>query len=528
MSLTSFESQINDYANQLTSYNEEYNSYKNALIEAQAQAKDFTDNMVTETVTPIATELLRIGGEKLLGAVGGKLGGAAADIASKAIAGKTSEAIDSAINAAKDVAKPVLNNIANKAQGLADDLTGGKLQLPTADEILANPTEAAQNLVGRVQSLASDTMEQASGAARGAIDGVQETANEVANAAGNQLENVQGVLGDAENAVSSMASKIANTPEYLSNMASKLSGGVEEQLTSLRSGLYDSINSISSRLGQPGSSIEMTDFANFVPKTIMPDTQLSFGSTFENPLKSVLNLEETPEPFSGLSNMATDTLENASKFVSRMTEPLAHPGLSSNNIARAFMGEKPQVTEPPPPTQEEALELLSGQQRPVITNELVPRGAGNVVEPEAPPPTEVQTPMETPASAPEDVISASQESEMASNPMGEAQQTINTIAADTKANAAVESEIAAGAGEDAGAAGEAIAEAGGEAAAEAGTEVAAGAAGGPAGLIIGGLVAVGSLLFNIFHHTSAPHLIAPPAMPQLSVPEWQPGLATGN
>lgn len=57
-------------------------------------------------------------------------------------------------------------------------------------------------------------------------------------------------------------------------------------------------------------------------------------------------------------------------------------------------------------------------------------------------------------------------------------------------------------------------------------EIAGGAEGGPAGLIIGGLIALGTTLASIFgHHDSAP---PPPAMPVLSIPTSQQGLDTGN
>lgn len=63
--------------------------------------------------------------------------------------------------------------------------------------------------------------------------------------------------------------------------------------------------------------------------------------------------------------------------------------------------------------------------------------------------------------------------------------------------------------------------------AEAGGEVAAGSAFGPVGLVIGGLVALGSILGSLFgHHISTPEVPIMPAA--MSIPTFQAGLLTGS
>jgi hypothetical protein len=175
-------------------------------------------------------------------------------------------------------------------------------------------------------------------------------------------------------------------------------------------------------------------------------------------------------------------------------------------IARAFMSGRPadvpiDLPDSVIPTQEEALSFLTNQIRPVITSDLLPRGAGSI----------------------EGTIGSAVEG-LTSGAEGLAATASSAI--EGLASPAISSITSAGE-----AAGAAVGEAAGEAAtgalAAGGEAVAAAAETGPGALVIGGLVAIGTFIYDIFHsHEQTP--IAPPPLAPMSVPSFQPGLGTGN
>ena len=261
--------------------------------------------------------------------------------------------------------------------------------------------------------------------------------------------------------------------------------------------------------------VELQNFAESgLPKVALPDTNLSMESTYALP--DDINLDAVPEAFSGLGEQFGSAvqggLSQAVSFASKLVEPAAAPGLSSNVIARAFMGKVAdrvgvEIPDSVVPTQEEALAMISSRVPTMMSNSLLPEGAGSVVE------SGMQG-VEGLASQAQGLVSglAGQAEGLATGLAGQAEGLASDLGSTVTGLAEqVGSKVAGG-----------LAEAG----VEAGTELAAGAEGGPVGLVIGGLVALGTILGNIFGHEKQHSILAPPAMPSLSVPQFVPGLAT--
>jgi len=308
------------------------------------------------------------------------------------------------------------------------------------------------------------------------------------------------VKGGAEDAVAGAEDAVAAAQENLSGAASDLISSVanrvagqagsilQQQVARLTS--LDGENVIKSALtsadlpnvsfptGMLGD-VELSNMASAVPRAGLPDLSLPFESTYEVP---------------------------------GFTEPMSIPGVSSNIIGRVIAGAKqlfnPEVPDSVIPTQEEALTMLSQQVRPLITSDLLPQGAGEI-----------------------------------SGAIGEGLGTVGeglgetiggVVASATKAISGLSEPIVStvtsalsGATEAASTVGAVAGEVAGVAAGEAGAEVAAGAAGGPVGLVVGGLIALGTTLYDLFHHDHSAPTIAPVA-PLVSLPSFQPGLGTEN
>jgi hypothetical protein len=459
---TQFEEEINNYANQLSNYKEQVDEYKNQLLEAKGQASDFTKSLVTEIGIPIGTELVRVGATKVLGSSAG-------DLVSKLAGAGLKTTTDGG---------SLSENLANTAR---QAMTGVEPAAEEGSSALSAARSSIMSIVNRVRGGTTDAVSGADDAVAGAQESLTNAAESLA----------QSVTSRATSAVGDLIQSQVNRLNGLSS---------DNDIVSSLKSAYSSIQA-------PGDAsvfgdVELSNMASAVPRAGIPDFSLPFESAFQAPL-SRFSLDAVPDAFSGLSELATGTLAQASKFASGMVEPLAQSGLSSNMIARAFMSRPGNATIDIPdsviPSQEEALSMLSQQVRPMITSDLLPQGAGSI----------------------EGAIGSVTES-ATSAVSGLAESATSAISGLAESATSALSGAIDGATSAAKAVGS-LAEAG----AEAGTEIAAGAEGGPVGLIVGGLIGVGTFLFDLFHHhQSAP--LAPPVMPSMSVPSFQPGLSTGN
>jgi hypothetical protein len=211
--------------------------------------------------------------------------------------------------------------------------------------------------------------------------------------------------------------------------------------------------------------VELSDFANGPAKLMSPDLSLPFEATFE--------------------------------------APIASPGATSNMIAEAITGRLrqaiPEVPDSVIPSQEDALAMIASRVRPMITSDNLPTGAGQILEGAGEPITT------SVAGQAQGLVSglATDAEGVASSLAGQATSAVSGLASRLSGLAeGVAPEIT--------------------------SEVEAGAAAGPEGLIFAGVVALGTLLAGVFGHKTNEHLVAPPQLPQLSVPQFAPGLATGD
>jgi len=362
-------------------------------------------------------------------------------------------------------------------------MSGVEPEASDAGSALSSAKDAVMSAINKVRGGATDAVS----GAEDAVEGAQ-----------------QGLTSAFESLADSVASKATSAvSDLIQSQVSRLSGlaGDNDIVSSLKSA-YSSIQSAEDT--SVFGDVELTNMASAVPRAGVADLSLPFESAFEAPL-SKFSLDAVPDAFSGISDLAT---MGASKFASAFTEPLAQSGLSSNNIARAFMGKVDTPTMEIPdsviPSQEEALSMLSQQVRPLITSDLLPKGAGELAE-------GVMGRVGGLAESAESAVSGLAES---------ATSAIEGLANSATSALSGAVSTATSAAKSVGSIAEGAAETAGE-------EVAAGSEGGPGGLIIGGLIAVGTVLYDIFHHhTTTP--IAPPPMAPMSVPSFQPGLATGN
>jgi hypothetical protein len=391
-------------------------------------------------------------------------------------------------------------------------------------------TENLANTARQAMSGVEPAAEEGSGSALSlAKDGIMSVVNRVRGGATDAVAGAEDAVAGAQDALTSAAEGLA---ESVTSRATSAVGDLIQSQVSRLNGL-SSENDIVSSLKSAYSSIrapedtsvfgdvELSNMASAVPRAGVPDLSLPFESTFEAPL-SKFSLDAVPDAFSGISDLATNTLAGVSKFASSFTEPLAQSGLSSNNIARAFMGGRPgdasiEIPDSVVPSQEEALSMLSQQVRPMITSDLLPQGAGSIEGTIGTVSEAAESALGTASEAVSGLVGSA--SEAVSGLVGSASGAIEGLA--NSATSALSSAV-----EGATSAAKAVGSLS-EAGAEAGTEAAAGAEGGPAGLIVGGVIALGTFLYDVFsHHTTTP--MAPPPMAPMSIPSFQPGLATGN
>jgi hypothetical protein len=297
---------------------------------------------------------------------------------------------------------------------------------------------------------------------------VEGAADAVSSAQG-QLESAVGSL--ASNVTSKLDTGVVST---LRNQIARITGAQTQQNTSPLAQADKAMETDTKVFGD----VELSDFANGPAKLMSPDLSLPFEATFE--------------------------------------APIASPGATSNMIAEAITGRLrqaiPEVPDSVIPSQEDALAMIASRVRPMITSDNLPTGAGQVLEG---------------AGEPVDALTAltSQAEGLATSVAGQAQGLVSGLATDAEGVASSLAGQATSAVSGLASRLSGLAEG---VAPEITSEVEAGAAAGPEGLIFAGVVALGTLLAGVFGHKTNEHLVAPPQLPQLSVPQFAPGLATGD
>jgi hypothetical protein len=428
---------------------------------------------------------------------------------------------DQLINA-KDQAKDVATQIGLSAVPLA--LQGAQLgvtsflgnaagstfgQVLTPDAIAGLTKGDASTLLANLKSVAEA---RASALANGGevASAETETAVEsplmaIANSAralvssGGEAPSVDAISSAMGSAIARLGASAGITTENLSGIAlpANLEGLTSGVLSKLGSGLASTAD-VESAVSSATSSLPgLTNIASSLA---------SQGSRLIATNLATLNAN-IPAGAGGYVNLSGAVSEEAmpnllSSATSLLSEPQAMAGTSSNMIARAINGAralmqsaKPQVTEMP-------------------ESELT----GTV--------TETETSFSS--AVPEEVGTFTR----AVTGLGETVESglSTAIATGTEAlSGAVSGATGAITGALSGAlsGGETAATAIGTGLAEAGGEVAAGSAFGPVGLVIGGLVALGSILGSLFgHHISKPEIPIMPAA--MSIPTFQAGLMTGS
>ena len=338
-----------------------------------------------------------------------------------------------------------------------------------ADTAAATPTESSlSSILETAKSSVKSVINKIRGGAEDAVAGAEDAL------AGAQ-DNLSSVAG---NLLSSVTDRVAGQASSLiQQQVARLTSGLSENVITgaLTSADLPSINFPTGMLGD----VELTNFASAASRAGIPDLSLPFESTYQIP---------------GLS------------------EPMSLPGVSSNIMGRVIAGAKqlfnPEVPDSLVPTQEEALNMLTQQIRPLITTDLLPQGAGAIEG-------TIGGQLGTAGEGIGETVGA-----LATKVIpGLSEPIMSTI---TSALSGASEAVSTATG-----IASAVGEVAGEAAGEAGAEVAAGAAGGPAGLVIGGLIALGTTLYDIFHKDHSTPTIAPTA-PPVSAPSFQPGLNTGN
>lgn len=352
------------------------------------------------------------------------------------------------------------------------------------------------------------------------------------------LSNMRASLGpEADTAAateseSALTSTVNVAKQGLKTVLNRIKGGTEDAV----SGAEDAVSGAKAALSDATDNLlsSVTDrIAGQAGSIIQQQVARLSSLDAQNVVQSVLTSADFPKQMLGdveLSDMASAAVSRmgvpdtslpieSTYDVPGLTEPMDMPGVTSNIIGRLFSGAKqlinPEVPDSVIPSQEEALDMLTQQIRPLITSDLLPQGAGEIAG------TIGQIGQSALGTAGEGI------GETIGGLVSQATKAIPGLSEPIMSTVTSAISGASEAASTATGVASAVGEAVGTAAGEAGAEVAAGAAGGPAGLIIGGLIALGTTLYDLFHHDHSTSTIAPIA-PLVSAPAYQPGLATGN
>lgn len=423
-----------------------------------------------------------------------------------------------------------VQNYMNQMNAYTDQVSEYKDMLMQTQEENKNFSESL-NLEGAMPFVTA-LIEKGAGKLFG--DGVASQISGIANPS-----NISNLLkGDTSEIIDALKGKVSSlvdqaVPEVkglVSSVTENIPGNSLVDTLSEAKGLLNQVTSATESTVEPG--VEAGSFtvsnpafnANFFDQTDLADTGLGFDAA-KLPAEASFDLSAPVEQFA--SNWMTAGklgFDEASSFASSFTEPLPSGSLTSNVIGRVLNGQMGQIV----PEQAESV-LPSAQDFLGSVMSSVRSAGGSALE-------SATSGFAAATSSASEMAGALGETALSSvaSALGTEAPSItgvlsSAISAGQKATSAVASATEAlgtTAEAAAGTVGAAAAEVGAGAAAEAGTEVAAGAEGGPVGLIIGGLIALGTTLADIFGHTdSAP---PPPALPVLSIPTIQQGLGTSN
>lgn len=345
-----------------------------------------------------------------------------------------------------------------------------------------------------------------SAAVRGALNGETSAEDIIGNMQRSLTDS--GESAQAVATESPLADGLAAARQAVSSVVNRVAGGAEEAVASGESALSNAQGALASAFENVTSAVGQRVLGNVSNIVQSAGARISAAAN-QNNIIGILNRTDSPldtKVFGDieLSNMADLNVKQAIPDLSLpneltfqipgLQEPMAFPGASSNVIGRLLSLKQQGVSE-----MEQASDLVPGAEEMFssVTQNLGQLAQGVVgrlggVAQEA----------------------VGQVSGLAGQVLSAAEATTGEAAGS----------LLGAAGEAAGAAAGEVAGAAAGAAAEAGADIAAGAAGGPVGLVIGGLIGIGTLLYDVFHHSSAP--APPPVQPQLSLPSFQPGLGT--
>jgi hypothetical protein len=302
------------------------------------------------------------------------------------------------------------------------------------------------------------------------------------------------------------ASAASLTTENLSGVAlpANLEGIASGVLSKLGSGLASTAD-VESAVTSAASGLP--GLQNIVSNVV------SQGARLANLNLSALNVN-VPSGAGGYVNLggaaSEETMPNLlTSATSLLSEPQAAAGTSSNMIARAINGARSLLQSKAP----QATQMAESEATPVITetetsfSTAIPTEVGTFTRAATGLATEAESGLSTAIASGTEALSGA-----VSGLSGAVSGVTGAI------SGAVTGAVSGG---------ETTAAVIGSGLAEAGTEAAAGSAFGPVGLVIGGLVALGTILGSVFgHHISKPEVPIMPAA--MSIPTFQAGLLTGN
>jgi len=488
-----FQSNIDAYSAQVESYKEQLNSYKNELINNQNEKKD----MMMQAGLSAVPLVVQGAGVAISNLAGSAAGSAFSQVA-------TPEAIAAAI---KGDASILINNMQtlSKAKVLAGiNQEGESASNPVLD--LMNSLKSANSLEDATTAITS-TIKSSLGVATDANASLLDTAQALASKA---------LAGAGTQAESGLAGIVSNGLGKLSGLA-----GLKTPLT-VPTSVEDITDAVSGVIGR----------ASAAPAELLSNLA-SQGVNLASATNISSILPEGAAAFANLSGTAAEGIipESLTNVASSFLEPVSNVvATTSNQIARAFQMAKATVQ----PAIEDGFPagtnlLPSGagaSETPIVAQmaeqvpETVLSQAGNVAE----------TSFGMAAGAPTDLLASATATaeQTAASLSGLAQGALSNLTSTVTSglNAA-----ASGAGEGIASATEAVTGAVGEgvagALAEGATAEAIGAGFGPVGLIVGGLVTLGTVLGSIFgHHETKP--VTPVVQTTDSIPVYQSGLSTGN
>jgi hypothetical protein len=513
--MSSLAEEIANYQNQMSNYTDQVNQYKDMLTQSADEGSEMKGMLSIEGAMPLIGKAIEMGTTRIFGAE------AAAQLSGLNLGNLLKGDVSDTLNALKST----LTEGPAGGSSLLDSLTGAL----TSGNPLSSLTSALTGQAeggGLLDSLTSLSSGNPLSLLKGALTGQAEGGGLLdsltgaltsGNPLGSLLDTAKGALGQAEG------------------------GGLLDSLTGLSSGnpLGSLISSTLSGLkaseqaSEPIASFTVqnpafnADF--FGPSNVTSVESLGFSSA-QLPSVASVDLEGPIAQFSqSWMTAGKATYDEAASMVSSFVEPLPSASLSSNVIGRLLSGGLSKV------------QSIGSALPEVQTSEFENAGSvlGSLMSSVR---TAGGSALESASAAATEAFSGAVSSATGvAGSLGEAvsgitglglglEQTGSGLTSSITSTLSSVSDAAATAASSltavAGITGETVAGVGTGLAAVIPEEVAASAEGGPAGLIVGGLIAIATTLASIFgHHDTAP---PPPVLPNLSIPTMQQGLDTAN